>query len=198
MLQFYEELVSGKKLGVKYTDLQDKPKNKKFTFTYSDSDEDEVNDQNDEVDKDADTNNESAHEGLCSENHKNENSDDVKEDDRSQEVEAEVQLTKKQCLEQDASKSVEEDQDKSDTNNDNAQKNLCSENPKLINKDDIKEDAKGQEGEAEMQPLKKQCLEQDASKPEKGIGYKVAEKSVDQLIEAELKELKDKSKVRKC
>lgn len=181
-----------------YTDLQDKPINKKVTFTYSDSDEDEVDDQNDEGGKDADTNKESAHEGLCTQNQKNENNDDLKEDDRSQEVEAEVQPTKKQCLEQHASKSVEEDQEKSDTNNDNAPKDLCSENSKIINKDDIKEDAKGQEGEAEVQPLKKQCLEKDASKPEKGIGYKVAGKSVDQLIEAELEELKDKSKVRKC
>ncbi|KAK1372362.1 THUMP domain-containing protein [Heracleum sosnowskyi] len=191
---FYEELVSGRKSGVKYAELQDKPVNKKVTFTYSDTDEDddEVNDQNDEGGKDdLDTNKESAHEGLCSEN---EDNDDIKEDSKSQVVEAEVLPTKKQCLEQDALKSVEEEQDKSDSNNGNALEGV--ENHENSNKDDIKEDAKGQEVEAEVHPLKKQCLEQDASKPEKRIGYKVAGKSVDQLIEAELEELKDKSKKR--
>lgn len=186
---------------MKYAELQDKPMNKKVTFTYSDSDEDddEVNDQNDEGEKDdLDTSKESAQEGLCTENDKNEDNDDIKADSKSLEVEAEVQPTKKQCLELDASKSVEEDQEKSDTNNDNAPEGVCSENHNNSNKDDTKEDAKGQEVEAEVQPLKKQCLEQDASKPEKGISYKVVGKSVDQLIEAELEELKDKSKVRKC
>lgn len=196
---FYEELVSRRKSGVKYAELQDKPMNKKVTFTYSDSDEDddEVYDQNDEGEKDdLDTSKESAQEGLCTENHKNEDNDDIKADSKSLEVEAEVQPTKKQCLELDASKSVEEDQEKSDTNNDNAPEGVCSENHNNSNKDDTKEDAKGQEVEAEVQPLKKQCLEQDASKPEKGISYKVVGKSVDQLIEAELEELKDKSKKR--
>ncbi|KAL8101830.1 uncharacterized protein LOC141682710 [Apium graveolens] len=193
---FYEELVRGRKSGVKYAELQDKPMNKKVTFTYSDSDEDEADDPNNEGRRDdSDTNKESAHEGLCSENHKNENNDDIKEDAKSQEVEAEVH-TKKQCVEEDASKSVEENQDKSDTNNEYEAGGLCSENHENTNKDDIREDAKGQEVEAEVQPLKKQCLEQDALKPEKGISYKVSEKSVDQLIEAELAELKDKSKKR--
>lgn len=175
--------------------------NKKVTFTYSDSDEDEeeLNDQTDEGDKDnSDINNGSAEEeGLCSKNHKNENNDDVKEDAKIQEVEAEEQRANKQCLEQDVSKSAEEDKNKLDTNNDNSQAGLCSENHKNANKDDIEEDAKAQEVEAEVQPIKKQCVGQDASKLEKGICYKVAGKSVDQLIEAELEELKDKSKVRK-
>ncbi|KAL1830507.1 hypothetical protein ACET3Z_000158 [Daucus carota] len=195
---FYEELVSGRKSGG-YVKLQDKPINKKVTFTYSDSDEDEdeVNDQTDEGGKDtSNAYNGSAQEGLCSESHKNQNNDDIKEDVKSREVQTEVQPAKEQCLEQCASESIEEDKNKSDTNNDNSQADLCSENHKSANKDDMKEDANGQEVEAEVQPQKKQCLEKDTSKPEKGISYKVAEKSVDQLIEAELEELKDKSKKR--
>ena len=61
---------------------------------------------------------------------------------------------------------------------------------------DSKEDDKNHEthaNEAEEPPAKKQCLETDVSKH--AIPDKVEVKSVDKLIEAELKELGDKNKV---
>lgn len=61
--------------------------------------------------------------------------------------------------------------------------------------DDVKENDnshENQEVEAESVPEKKQP---DASKPGSGISHKTEDRSIDKLIEAELEELKDKSKV---
>ncbi|KAL2535899.1 THUMP domain-containing protein [Forsythia ovata] len=59
-----------------------------------------------------------------------------------------------------------------------------------------KEKSDDQEVEAVEPPVKKQCIENDASKCRNGLSKKVEKKSVDRLIEAELAELGDRSKRR--
>ncbi|KAL2469894.1 THUMP domain-containing protein [Abeliophyllum distichum] len=58
-----------------------------------------------------------------------------------------------------------------------------------------KEKTDDQEVEAVEPPAKKQCIENDALKCRNGLSNKVEKKSVDKLIEAELAELGDRSKV---
>lgn len=111
-------------------------------------------------------------------------------------------------------KDEEGDKDKSDTDrgreanhksfrqeisNSHEVESLSCENHIIGDKDDVKEDDKcneTQEVEAEALPAKKQCLEPNASKSGRGICYRTEKKSIDKLIEAELEELKDKSKRR--
>ncbi|KAK6925569.1 THUMP domain [Dillenia turbinata] len=52
-----------------------------------------------------------------------------------------------------------------------------------------------QKNEAEEPPAKKQCLEADATQCQNAVGGQTEEKSIDKLIEAELQELGDKSRV---
>uniref|UniRef100_A0A5B7ASC3 Putative THUMP domain-containing protein 1 isoform X1 n=1 Tax=Davidia involucrata TaxID=16924 RepID=A0A5B7ASC3_DAVIN len=76
---------------------------------------------------------------------------------------------------------------------------VCCENQIKEDTENNKEEAKCQQNqavEAEEPQAKKQCLETDASKCGNVIRDKMEEKSVDRLIEAELKELGDKSKRR--
>lgn len=105
-------------------------------------------------------------------------------------------------------KDEEGDKDKSDTDrgseanhksfrqeisNSHEVESLSCENHIIGDKDDKCNET--QEVEAETIPAKKQCLEPNASKSGRGICYKTEKKSIDKLIEAELEELKDKSKV---
>ncbi|KVI08164.1 hypothetical protein Ccrd_013469, partial [Cynara cardunculus var. scolymus] len=74
---------------------------------------------------------------------------------------------------------------------------VCSENQTNEKGEDGKNDDENVENENfedERQPGKKQRIETDQSKCEEVIKSKLEEKSVDKLIEAELEELKDKSK----
>ncbi|KAM7509883.1 hypothetical protein LguiB_008758 [Lonicera macranthoides] len=73
----------------------------------------------------------------------------------------------------------------------------CCENKTEGNRDADTEDGKNhenKEAKAEEQAAKEKCLEKDAAKFEKVISDKRDETSIDKLIEAELEELKDKSK----
>ncbi|XP_031247169.1 THUMP domain-containing protein 1 homolog [Pistacia vera] len=84
--------------------------------------------------------------------------------------------------------------EKSDPHDSN---NVCSGNEIEGMTGENKEEDKNPESQAnesEEPPAKKQCLEPEASKP--APNEKVEEKSIDKLIEAELKELGDKSKRR--
>lgn len=74
---------------------------------------------------------------------------------------------------------------------------VCSENQTNEKGEDGKNDVENLENENfedERQPGKKQRIETDQSKCEEVVKSKMEEKSVDKLIEAELEELKDKSK----
>ncbi|PWA51756.1 THUMP domain-containing protein [Artemisia annua] len=76
---------------------------------------------------------------------------------------------------------------------------VSSETQTIEKEKDGKNEIQGHESkksDEEKQPEKKQRVEKDESKGEVVIKSKVEEKSVDQLIEAELEELKDKSKRR--
>lgn len=76
---------------------------------------------------------------------------------------------------------------------------VSSENQTIEKEKDGKNEIQGNESkkaDEEKQPEKKQRVEKDQSKGEVVIKSKVEEKSVDKLIEAELEELKDKSKRR--
>lgn len=73
---------------------------------------------------------------------------------------------------------------------------VCAENHTVVEPNDNKEVSKNDENranEAEDPPAKKQCIETNASKSV--ILDKVEEKSIDKLIEAEIKELGDTNKV---
>jgi tRNA acetyltransferase TAN1 len=103
---------------------------------------------------------------------------------------------------------VVNEENKSDTrrDDDGSHDNPISNTSDLQNKDenkteentkDRKEDSASKEisaNEVEEPPAKKQCLGTDSSKSM--ISEKVEEKSIDKLIDDELQELKDKSKVR--
>ncbi|KAK9273444.1 hypothetical protein L1049_018254 [Liquidambar formosana] len=107
--------------------------------------------------------------------------------------------------EEEEEKEEEEEEDKSDTCKDDAANHenpaseksdphnytSCNENQTKGETDDNKDSGKNHEiqaNEVEEPPAKKQCLETDASKRE--------EKSIDKLIEEELKELGDRNKRR--
>lgn len=123
MVQFYEELVTRKALGIKCGQLANKPLNRNTKSTYSDSsssDEDDDDDSNDietddQKDEEEDNDEPESHAdgdanlenclNIDSVPHKLEDKDNNKEDatcDESRAVEGDVPPAKKQCIEANA------------------------------------------------------------------------------------------------
>ncbi|XP_062017911.1 uncharacterized protein LOC133734312 [Rosa rugosa] len=165
---FFEELVQGKDSGINLSEAPSKPLNKKIKFTYSDSS----------------------------------SSDDDNDDDKKEEGETEEPVEDKEVVKEENKSDTCRDDDGSHDNQisetsdlekkDNA---LCENKPEEDTKDDkegsISKEISAKEGEEP--PAKKQCLGTDSSKR---IPDKVEEKSIDKLIDDELRELKDKNKRR--
>lgn len=156
--------------------MPNKPSNKKITFTYSDSDEEDDDDQKDNEDEDnpasdgnGTANNEGLsynREGVCSEKQIEDISKDGNKDEERQ-GNQEVEDEGKPAKKQ----CLEADPTKDE---------------KIIND-------KADELSADKL-IEKQCVEADPTKDEKIVNGK-ADESIDKLIDAELEELKDKSKV---
>ncbi|GMI97407.1 hypothetical protein like AT5G12410 [Hibiscus trionum] len=172
---FFEELVNGKGSGEEPAVLPNKPLNKKITFSYSDDegdnevegdDEGEAEGQEEVVKSDATRENDASQESLTNKDLDHPNSGDV-------------------CH----GKITEETND-SHKDGANIEKQVDNSEEPPAKKQCLETDTSNQVDKSEELPAKKQCLETDTSK--RATGEK--EKSIDQLIEAELNELGDKSK----
>ncbi|XP_065867538.1 uncharacterized protein [Euphorbia lathyris] len=206
---FYEELVHGKGSCGKLAVSQDKPLNKKIKFVYSDEEEEEEdhNDANkdDEEDKEGEKKSDTKH---------TDDRDDANNDKEEGEEGEKKSDTKHTDDRDDANKDEEEDgegEKKSDTKDTDDAKTEIVKNEKLddpimenvchgdqteekSNDKDNKsgKDPENQTREVKEPPAKKQCTEACVSVPV----VHVEQKSIDKLIEDELKELCDKSKRR--
>ncbi|KAJ0084994.1 hypothetical protein Patl1_29504 [Pistacia atlantica] len=166
---FFDELVNEKGSGKNLAGIPNKPLNKKIVFASSSSDEEDDDDEEEGEVLVAGEETEGGEGGKG----EGKQSDSCGDGDTSQE-----NLTN----------------EKSDPHDSN---NVCSGNEIEGMTGENKEEDKNlesQANESEEPPAKKQCLEPEASKP--APNEKVEEKSIDKLIEAELKELGDKSKRR--
>ncbi|KAM1116531.1 hypothetical protein TB2_006920 [Malus domestica] len=166
---FYEELVSGKGSGLKLSEAPCKPSNKKIVFSYSDSSSGEGDDNDDDEKKQEGEDKEAEEESEVGEESKGDSRSDDASHDNATSEKSEHQKKDDAC---DENKTEENTEDKKE---DNICREICA-------------------NEAEEPPAKKQCLGTDSSKFT--IPYKVEEKSIDKLIEAELQELGDKNKRR--
>ncbi|XP_048446310.1 uncharacterized protein LOC103929543 [Pyrus x bretschneideri] len=179
---FYEELVSGKDSGLNLFEAPSKPSNKKIVFSYSDSSSSEGDDDDDEKKQEGDE--------------KKQEGEDKKQggEDKEAEEEGEVGEESKGDSRSDGASHNNATSEKSEHQKKN---DTCGENKTGENTNDKKGDNLSKEicaNEAEEPPAKKQCLGTDSS--ECTIPYKVEDKSIDKLIEAELQELGDKNKRR--
>ncbi|XP_012090053.1 THUMP domain-containing protein 1 isoform X2 [Jatropha curcas] len=163
---FYEELVHGKDTSVDLAELPNKPLNKKIKFVYSDDDDEEEEDEEDDDNNEVEEQDEEGGE--------EENKSDV---NQNSDAKSEVPTNEKLSF-----PNVE---------------NTCGANQreeKTKDSEDSGNDLENPTSEAKEPPAKKQCLDTCVSKST--IHEKMEEKSVDKLIEDELKELGDKSKRR--
>lgn len=170
LLQFYEELIYGKDTDVKeQTELPNKPLNKKIKFVYSDDDDD---DEEDEEEDDDDEEEEVEGEKDEVEDREEENKPDA---NQNNDVKSEIPTNEKLDF-----PDVE---------------NSCCGNETEEKTNDNEESAKdleNQTNEAKEPPAKKQCIETCASKSV--VQEKGEQKSIDKLIEDELKEIGDRNK----
>ncbi|KAJ0021398.1 hypothetical protein Pint_30978 [Pistacia integerrima] len=167
---FFDELVNEKGSGKNLAGIPNKPLNKKIVFASSSSDEEDDDDEEEGEVLVAGEETEGGEGGKG----EGKQSDSCGDGDTSLE-----NLTN----------------EKSDPHDSN---NVCSGNEIEGMTGENKEEDKNPESQAnesEEPPAKKQCLEPEALKP--APNEQVEEKSIDKLIEAELKELGDKSKVSK-
>lgn len=165
-MQFFEELVQGPDTSSQHTEVAKKSLNKKTKFVYSDSSEDD--------EEDGDDDNEKSEENL-------QKSPEVEDKPTSaviSELNHEI-LNDKNLVHQKEEENSLEDQ---------RQEGKDNEEENMKNHGNDKTDT----GEP---PIKKQCVEIDPGKSPNLTTGKREEKSVDKLIEAELAELGDKSKV---
>ncbi|KAK8493102.1 hypothetical protein V6N13_095552 [Hibiscus sabdariffa] len=172
---FFEELVNGKGSGEEPAVLpNNKPLNKKITFSYSDdegNDEEESDDEGEaegqeEVKSDASKENDDSQENLTNKDFEHPNSDDL------------------------CHANIVEETDDTHKDGANIEKQVDKSEEPPAKKQCLETDTSNQVDKSEEPSAKKQCIETDASK--RATGEK--EKSIDQLIEAELNELGDKTK----
>ncbi|KAG8638327.1 hypothetical protein MANES_14G005500v8 [Manihot esculenta] len=170
---FYEELIYGKDTDVKeQTELPNKPLNKKIKFVYSDDDDDD--DEEDEEEDDDEEEEEVEGEKDEVEDREEENKPDA---NQNNDVKSEIPTNEKLDF-----PNVE---------------NSCCGNETEEKTNDNEESAKdleNQTNEAKEPPAKKQCIETCASKSV--VQEKGEQKSIDKLIEDELKEIGDRNKRR--
>ncbi|XP_022930547.1 THUMP domain-containing protein 1 homolog [Cucurbita moschata] len=166
---FFDELVHGKGSGVKLTELADKPLNKKIKFSDSES-----------SGSDDDGDGEEEEEEVGGEN-----------EDENKEVPDEESKSKSPKEQNDPCNENETTDVPDPHQGDTVATESRTEEKSNDNEKDIKCPEVPSE-EVEEPPKKKHCIEADASKSI----VKEKEKSIDQLIEAELQELGDKSKRR--
>ncbi|KAE8653515.1 THUMP domain-containing protein 1 homolog [Cucumis sativus] len=165
---FFDELALGKNCGVKLTELADKPLNKKIKFSDSESS------SSDDDDDDNDNEEEEEEKG---------------DDDENKKVPEEESKSPKEQNE------PSNENETTDVANPHQEETVASENQTEEKSNENERDMKCPEvpsEEVEEPPNKKHCIEADASKSI----IKEKEKSIDQLIEAELQELGDKTKRR--
>ncbi|KAE9606527.1 hypothetical protein Lal_00013954 [Lupinus albus] len=185
---FFEELVHGRNSSIKQ--LSNKPSNTKITFADSDSsssDDDDVEEEN-KVEQ-----NEGEEESKVEQN-KGEEENKVEEDEG--EKEDEEKGDKKQKL--DVCSADKDNHDETGTGEKSDAHKIDDKNAHELPKSD---DNKGEIDidntvvkTADELPDMKPCCKTDA--PTSGLKEKVEEKSIDKLIEEELKELGDKTKRR--
>ncbi|ESQ41211.1 hypothetical protein EUTSA_v10013724mg [Eutrema salsugineum] len=184
---FFEELVHGTGLKVNSSGFLEKPINKKVTFSYSeDEDEDE----------------EEGNNGEEEENKGDGNLTEVSESGNNQVNEKELAASEGSCevkqLAENETEKNEEDEGKQKNEEDEGKQKNEEDEGKQKNEDDEgkqknEEDEGKQKNGVDEPPRKKACME------EANASTKVnenAEMSIDKLIDAELKELGDKSKRR--
>ncbi|KFK25514.1 hypothetical protein AALP_AA8G124600 [Arabis alpina] len=176
---FFEELVQGTGSKVSISGLIEKPINKKVTFSYSDDeDEDEEEDESNNGEE-----KENKGDGDKTEVTKGGDNDEV-EEKKGDEDKTEVT---------EGGNNGEEEEKKGD-----GDKTEVSEggNNQVAEKETAKdeEDEEKQKNGVEEPPRKKACVEGENASAKANEKY--VEKSIDKLIDAELKELGDKSKRR--
>ncbi|XP_010273314.1 PREDICTED: THUMP domain-containing protein 1 homolog [Nelumbo nucifera] len=175
---FYEELVHGESMCVQRAVLPNKPMNKITKFSDSDSSSAEDGDDSDE-DNESDPHKE---DDTNCENPEIKKSDAQKEDAANHENEANEE-----------SGSASQANEKSDPQiEDHASHEKGNSDP---HREETGND-ENQSNEIVEAPAKKQRLDTETSKCENAVCYKKEEKSIDKLIEAELKELGDRNKRR--
>ncbi|KAG7022095.1 THUMP domain-containing protein 1-like protein [Cucurbita argyrosperma subsp. argyrosperma] len=166
---FFDEFVHGKGSGVKLTELADKPLNKKIKFSDSESSGSDDDDDGEEEEEEVGDENEDENKEVPEEESKSK-SPKEQNDPCNENKTTDVPDTHQGDIVATESRTEEK-------SNDNEKDIKCPEVPSE---------------EVEEPPKKKHCIEADASKSI----VKEKEKSIDQLIEAELQELGDKSKRR--